>query len=359
MIRASVICIAAFSLFQTLPAADSAQAGDTDATSTRVLTAEKSTGAPASEVQKVQRLLKFLSQRNPARFGKVDPGPVDGVYGAEVKAAIIRFQRIVGAPTNSVIDRELLSQIISALAETPDASETALVGCAENPGNPACRDAQPKPSSAPAKAETEPPKPRIVTRMFVQLASLPSMARAKREWRRLRRTNEYVLGDAEVQYRQVEIKGRGTYFRVFVGPYENMADARNVCVGLGREGRNCIVIRRKMALTPTPPKPAAAPVQADKAAAADPSPKPETPSEPAMAADAPSEASAEKAESAETPTKPETPSKPAAAAELEPAAPSSPKEPDGSKQPTLEILALTLQAPVLTPGAAPRPAPPI
>ena len=353
MIRASTICIAALSLFHLLLAAEPAQARDADATRAPILVAQKGADAPATEVQKVQRLLKFLSQRNPARFGKVDPGPVDGMYGAEVKAAIIKFQRIVGVPINPVVDRELLSQIISALAETPDASETALAGCAENPANPACNDAKSKPAPPPVAAKSEPPKPRIVTRMFVQLASLPSLPRAKREWRRLKRTNEFVLSDAEVQFRQVQIKGRGTYYRVFVGPFENMADARNICVGLGREGRNCIVVRRKVTVTEPSTKAVAAPKQTDKPDKAEAPAKPETVNRPTAATDATPVKTVEPPKSAEAPAKPETPSEPVAAAD---AAPAEAKEPTTPEVPTAaseEIFSLTLQAPILTPGSVP------
>lgn len=292
------------------------------------------------EVQNIQRLLKLLSGRYPAKYASVDPRRVDGVFGDDTAVAIRNFQKAAGLTSPPRNNDQLVSEILAALARisaskspsgtvskpkpassaasanTPPVNKPAVpkVSPPKRPGTTASlgpRVTAPKTSApaasktpAPAKpptvtaptvtAPTEPkaaaaPKPKSATPeikpsppkpapskaqagttktaakpppetdsdkgrrlYFVQVASLRSSQSARREWRRIRDANRAALGAENVYFEKANIKGRGIFYRILVGPVRDRETAAVLCSLLKRNGQTCVTTRRNLSAIKDP-----------------------------------------------------------------------------------------------------------
>jgi hypothetical protein len=172
-----------------------------------------------SEVQRLQRLLKLLAKRDPQLYASVDPGRVDGVYGAETMAAIINFQRITGAPVEPAVNATLWSQVLAALASLP-ASDLA----------------DPSPGSAGNGREPE---------IFVQVASFKDANFVRKAWKRVRKTYPTLLADKAAVVERAVVDDRGTFFRLLFGPLAGQRTAKDLCLNLRNRNQSCLIVRRE------------------------------------------------------------------------------------------------------------------
>ena len=265
--------------------------------------ADEGRSAATAETQKIQRLLKLLSSRYPDRYGTVDPGRLDGVSGEDTKIAIRNFRSIAHLPgdatPNSRLTAEILSELASMSASVGTESQAkAEVDCAQSPEAAQCNIAKPTvsvaaapptaspkkdeassvPSTVPAAANPVNPKPtpqpvrdeaksakpaapvaRAATQVaevsaqantklyFVQAASLRSLDAAKREWAHIKEDNRAALEGEQVYFERAEVKDRGLFYRILIGPEPNRNDANTLCAFLKQNSQSCVVTSRNSA----------------------------------------------------------------------------------------------------------------
>jgi len=92
-------------------------------------------------------------------------------------------------------------------------------------------------------AQPAPPQPRPGDAL-VQLAAFRDKATAERVWGQLRTRFPNILGDQRLLLQDVEIEGKGTFWRVRTGPFPNRATARDVCAQLKARDQACLVVTR-------------------------------------------------------------------------------------------------------------------
>lgn len=292
------------------------------------------------EVQNIQRLLKLLSARYPAKYASVDPRRVDGVFGDDTAVAIRNFQKAAGLTSPPRNNDQLVSEILAALAQisaskppsgteskpkpatgtasaktppinspaipkvsapkasgataslgprvtapktsAPEASKTPVPAKPPTVTAPTVRApakpkaaAAPKPKSATPEIKPNPPTPAPSKAQagtgettanvppgtnseegrrfyFVQVASLRSSQSARREWRRIRDANRAALGAENVYFEKANIKGRGIFYRILVGPVRDRETAAVLCSLLKRNGQTCVTTRRNLSAIKDP-----------------------------------------------------------------------------------------------------------
>jgi hypothetical protein len=74
----------------------------------------------------------------------------------------------------------------------------------------------------------------------LQIGSLRTPARAKKEWERLKRQHQDLLGALEYKLQSVDLGARGVFYRILAGPIADAADAERNCAELKRRHEVCI-----------------------------------------------------------------------------------------------------------------------
>ena len=104
----------------------------------------------------------------------------------------------------------------------------------------------PKPATEPKPTQTDPiaaeSLPSVSSPYAVQVSSRRSPASAKDAWSKISRRYASVLGGYNVDIRKIDIKGKGTYYRVRV-PASSKANAQKLCSRLKSAGGDCLVTR--------------------------------------------------------------------------------------------------------------------
>ncbi len=78
----------------------------------------------------------------------------------------------------------------------------------------------------------------------LQLASYRSLNSARRSWEKFKQKHPSLLQDLVLRVQQVQIAGRGTFYRLQVGPFPNEITALDVCQQLRERGhRSCLVVK--------------------------------------------------------------------------------------------------------------------
>ena len=238
----------------------------------------------------------------------MDPGRLDGVLGEETKLAIRRFRSIAHLPSerdgNAQLTADILSELASMSADaggesqarseadcrlTPEAAscmEAEAAGqtspvpsatapqksVASPPVSAAATAAKPKaPGSTPTtqavRTQAEPAMPAAPVRStaapvtetpaappaptpantklyFVQVASLISLAAAKQEWTHIQKANPAVLQGAPVYFERKDLKVRGVFYRILIGPKPSHSEANALCSVLKQDNQSCVVTVR-------------------------------------------------------------------------------------------------------------------
>ena len=108
-------------------------------------------------------------------------------------------------------------------------------------GAPAGPAGEPPRAAPPKEADTAP----AVSRYRVQLASLRSRPAAEKAWKALLGEHRDLLSRLDMSVRRVDLgAGKGVYFRLRAGPFEDRADARKLCSKLTARKVGCIVVGR-------------------------------------------------------------------------------------------------------------------
>ena len=76
----------------------------------------------------------------------------------------------------------------------------------------------------------------------VQLTSQRSIASAWSTWERLSEQNSDLLGSLSAGVETANLSGRGTYYRLRVGEFDEAAEARTLCAALASRSLDCLVV---------------------------------------------------------------------------------------------------------------------
>jgi len=209
-------------------------------------------------MQKVQRLLKLLSDRYPEQYGSVDPGRLDGILGEETKVAIRNFREIAGLSNDPRPDSELTTAILSELAHVTSVDQASPPAASEpTPAVAATPPANTLPAQPAAAAQVQETVTRNADKAaqpsvsgilyFVQVASLRSIESAEKEWKRIKSENRAALEGEQIFLERVEIRDRGVFHRILVGPMPSRDDANTLCGYLKQNDQTCVVTQRRSA----------------------------------------------------------------------------------------------------------------
>ncbi|MCR9219831.1 MAG: SPOR domain-containing protein [Alphaproteobacteria bacterium] len=101
---------------------------------------------------------------------------------------------------------------------------------------------QPEASAAPTGGMTE-QQAAASGAAALHLASYKQSANAERGWRQLSGANADLLGGARPIVRQVDVPGKGMFYRLYAGPIASMEDARALCRALKARNVYCAPMR--------------------------------------------------------------------------------------------------------------------
>ena len=156
-----------------------------------------------------------------------DPGPVDGVADGATASAIEGYQSFAALRVDGVASLALLEElrgVVESLEaptedEAPETAETFKI-------------------DAPQAEElgAEPP-----WETAIHLASFKQAAKAHSEWQRLQKLEPALLGGMEGAVRASSLSGADRFFRLYAGPFPNLATAQDFCIVLSLQGLSCTV----------------------------------------------------------------------------------------------------------------------
>lgn len=128
---------------------------------------------------------------------------------------------------------ESIAPAAPQVAATPDVQETAAPPAAPTTTAPT--------ATAPTAAAQDGP----VTGFRIQLSSVRSEAQAEEEWQRFQSRHREILGPLTLAIQQVELSGRGTFYRVQAGTAAGLsqAEAQALCRRLEAQNTECLLVR--------------------------------------------------------------------------------------------------------------------
>lgn len=96
-----------------------------------------------------------------------------------------------------------------------------------------------------AKLAAPPEKPAVSSgpAYRIQLASVRSKKSAERAWSRYKKEHAALFGNLESKIVRVELKGKGTYYRLQAGPLTDAKAARSLCSEAKKKKIGCIIVR--------------------------------------------------------------------------------------------------------------------
>ena len=184
-----------------------------------------------------------------------DPGPVDGIADAQTSAAIEGYQSFAALRVDGVASSALLEELRgvteslgtdagSAPSEATPPSATAVTA-AVTAAETATDDGSGTASQSGGSAALPPTG--LVTGApwdtAIHLASFKQESKAHEEWRRLQGRLPDLLGDMDSMISAFDLGDEGLYFRLYAGPFPNLATAEDFCVTVSLEGYRCVVAR--------------------------------------------------------------------------------------------------------------------
>tara|TARA_B100000315_G_scaffold256993_1_gene304429 strand:+ start:1693 stop:2664 length:972 start_codon:yes stop_codon:yes gene_type:complete len=106
---------------------------------------------------------------------------------------------------------------------------------------------EPKPAepvkAAPVKLVTPVTKPITKQSYQIQLAAVRNADAAKREWARLQKKYDSVLGPLSLNVERADLGKKGIFYRLRAGPVTDLAAAKSLCQSLAKLKVGCLVIR--------------------------------------------------------------------------------------------------------------------
>lgn len=81
------------------------------------------------------------------------------------------------------------------------------------------------------------------SRFRIQLASVRSRKAAEKAWGRYKFDHAELFGKLEAKIVRVDLKGKGTYYRLQAGPFADASAARSLCSQVKKRKIGCIIVR--------------------------------------------------------------------------------------------------------------------
>lgn len=113
---------------------------------------------------------------------------------------------------------------------------------ANTPAQRAAPSSTPAPS-APAAVASLPP-PSAAGGFRVQLGAVRSQDAAQKEWARIQKANNDLLGKLGLAVSQANLGDRGTFYRIQAGPVGDQAAANDLCAKLKARNVSCIIVKQ-------------------------------------------------------------------------------------------------------------------
>jgi len=126
----------------------------------------------------------------------------------------------------------------AAREDAPAAREDAPAAPSAAPTTTAAATAARQPAAASATPQAANDK----ANFRIQIAAYRSEETARNAWVWLRDQHKELLEPLDARIARVEIKGKGTFFRLQAGPFDDRAAARQTCDALKERKLDCIVI---------------------------------------------------------------------------------------------------------------------
>jgi hypothetical protein len=99
--------------------------------------------------------------------------------------------------------------------------------------------------TATSAESTQAPAPALL--YFVQVASLRSIESAEREWERIKGENRAALQGEQTYLERVDLRNRGIFHRILIGPMRTKEEAVTLCGYLKQNDQTCVVTQRRSA----------------------------------------------------------------------------------------------------------------
>ena len=105
------------------------------------------------------------------------------------------------------------------------------------------KEGAPKKVEKPVQQAAISTKPIDTKAWRIQISAVKSEQAARTEWQRQANKNKDLLGSLSLQIQTIEIKGKGTFFRVRGGPLKDKAAAQALCASLKKRKVGCIIVK--------------------------------------------------------------------------------------------------------------------
>jgi cell division septation protein DedD len=187
-----------------------------------------------------------------AQDGAAEPagaaGPADTGETADGSGAASDGAASEGADVAASDADALPEQEVAELPETtpPDGGAGGEAADTPDAGGTDAADGQAAEPAAEPEAEPEPAQPAAERdgAYAVQLAAFRDEAGARAAWDRFRERYPELLGDLQLLLQRTEIEGRGTFWRVRTGPFQQKSAADGLCAKLKDRGQDCLSVGR-------------------------------------------------------------------------------------------------------------------
>ena len=134
------------------------------------------------------------------------------------------------------------------VAAAPKASEDKAKPAPPKVEQKAENESAPKQEEKPVQVAAAPATPKtsvsnLASSWRIQVGAVRSEDAAKKEWARLQKRNNDLIGKLNLEVQSVEVKGKGLYFRIRGGPLNNKSAADGLCTKLKAQKVACIPVR--------------------------------------------------------------------------------------------------------------------
>ncbi|WP_425404726.1 SPOR domain-containing protein [Hwanghaeella sp.] len=171
------------------------------------------------------------------------PLPAEGLAAPEAPATLSEQteEKIEAAQEQASQDAASaakLAETDTVATITPPPAEPKPEPVAEPPAPQPTAEAAPEPKAVAALTDGA-----LSEKWRVQVGAVRSQDAAEKEWARIVGKNKDLLGDLTLQVQEVDVTGKGTFFRIRGGPMADKAAAESLCGKLKAGNIPCIPVR--------------------------------------------------------------------------------------------------------------------
>lgn len=144
--------------------------------------------------------------------------------------------------------QEKVAETVAAITPPPAEPAPEPAAAATPPAEaqsaaPAASQTAPVETAAKATTATQGTDPAISQKWRIQVGAVRTQEGAVQEWARILRTNKELVGGLTLQVQEVDVTGKGTFFRIRGGPMADKDAADALCSKLKAKKIPCIPVR--------------------------------------------------------------------------------------------------------------------